>query len=119
MKKAQHTPKPWIFEHDQEEGTITIWAGSAIEERHTGMYDSAGEMQLYTACYGDCEGDKELIANAHLVAAAPYLLEALELLTAAVEQDVAMFAEQPHKESRLGIARAAIAKARGETELAA
>jgi hypothetical protein len=80
---ATHTPAPWIMEHDEEEGTVTVWAGSAIEDRHTGMYDTAGEMELYSTVYldGDCnESYEECLANGRLIAAAPDLLEALRFV---------------------------------------
>lgn len=62
----KHTKTPWITEHDEESGDIKIWAGSAIEERHTGCYQAAGEMNLYSVVFNDgCPGDEESIANAH------------------------------------------------------
>lgn len=73
-----HTPAPWIVEHDEDKGTVQIWAGSAIEDRHKGTWSSVGCMNLYNAVYNDSEGDKECLANARLIAAAPDLLEALK-----------------------------------------
>lgn len=65
-EKHTHTELPWILEHDEDEGSVKIWAGSAIEERHTGMYDSAGEMELYSSVYGE-EEDAECLANAQFI----------------------------------------------------
>lgn len=67
MTKSKHTPLPWILEHDTDEGTLKIWAGTAIEERYTGIYDSAGKIELYDCVYDDCESDEEMIANAEFI----------------------------------------------------
>ena len=82
-KEIKHTPLPWIWEHNEEEQTLTIWAGTAIEERHNGIYQSAGEMQIYDCIYGD--GDKsedEFFANVehivHCVNAHDELVRALK-----------------------------------------
>lgn len=53
----------------------------------------------------------EAEANVRLITAAPELLQALALLTLQVKRDLGMFPDQPHKDSALGIAEAAIRKA--------
>lgn len=53
-------------------------------------------------------------ANAELIAAAPELLEALELMVEAAETMLDIFKGDEADDSRLGIAKAAIKKARGE-----
>lgn len=70
---SKHTPTPWILE-EGEDGQLTIWAGSAITERETGIYSSAGEMQIYDFPEPDeeCQANAEFIVracNAHEVLA--------------------------------------------------
>lgn len=89
---AKHTPGPWIF------------CGTHVD-------DSRG-LPLVRSAHRDF--DKINCADFHLIAAAPELLEALEGLLSVYVELVAptdVFGEAANAEH---IARAAIAKARGE-----
>jgi hypothetical protein len=70
---------------------------------------------LIAHCSPNGIANEQNIADAKLIAAAPDLLAALELLVEAVEIDCSIFTDQPMKTSRLGIAQEAIKKARGES----
>lgn len=64
-----HTPGPWIlFEHENERE----------------FYFDAGRVQLLTTLTSE-NGLEEMKANARLIAAAPEMLAALELVTAWME----------------------------------
>ena len=65
MSKSKHTPGPWFI--DPRAGTHIISDGRGVAS--TGGYTDAS----------DIDGSNlENVANAHLVAAAPLMLEALE-----------------------------------------
>ena len=93
-----HTPGPWIA------------VGSWVEHPNDNLPDICN-------CDPDAMGqghlrrsNKEIIANAHLIAAAPDLLSALEALVAShadVDNEVAAY-------NALAMAMAAINKARGK-----
>lgn len=81
MNKNKYTPAPWGVEQTED----TNWVGPlrADGKCHT------------IVCYTDREGLKDSAreindANAHLIAAAPLLLEALEAMREAVKQEPAM-----------------------------
>ena len=89
--KQQYTPGPWeVVEQDNNEDIYFIEPNVAIIER----------------CVNDPSSD---IANARLIAAAPDLLEALELIASTDPVDAAL---DPQRAMR--VAKAAIAKALGE-----
>lgn len=91
MSETKHTPGPWMVKH----------AGSADE-----IWSDRGmvaEVSLYP------HGGQIAGANSRLVAAAPELLEALDMLADAVESDRYELSLE-----RATRARAAIAKAKGE-----
>lgn len=97
MKEFKGTPGPW-FEH--REGFSTVY----IEARIGG-----GMIQEVAAC-GPCDkGSDQRSANAKLIAAAPELLEALELILSYHDDGKCVL----HKED-VSMARAAINKALGE-----
>jgi hypothetical protein len=88
-----HTPGPWKIEENLDQGNIDI--------RSDDIY------RFYIAeVWGGMDAHK---ANAHLIAAAPDLLEALEALVKQAEghKAVGVYWDE---------ARAAIAKAKGETK---
>jgi hypothetical protein len=87
---AKRTQGEWIIEHDENCGDVTLWAGSAIEERESGMYDAAGEIKLYEAVYRECENDGEMLANADFIAHAPQMAA---LITQLWDENQAMQAE--------------------------
>lgn len=97
---SRHTPGPWTYE--QTHNDDIIWAGN---------------FEVATMVY-----DRNVVpaveANARLIAAAPDMLEALELLVGELRYvpDVKEYAKEANAEiDRVdAIARAAIAKARGE-----
>ena len=106
---AKHTPGPWRVE----------WRGE--KERPGIESDSAS---LSVVIYGvksddDCgihgRTPDEERANANLIAAAPDLLEALEVLTLAIGLTPIAGNKDALQES-FDIARAAIAKAKGEAQ---
>ena len=99
MENFKGTPGPW-FEH--REGFSTVY----IEARIGG-----GMIQEVAAC-GPCDkGSDQQSANAKLIAAAPELLEALELILSYHDDGNCVL----HKED-VSMARAAINKALGETK---
>ena len=103
MSETKHTPGPWSVGVTSDGGEIDIIAAD-------GWFVSV-------ACDSVGEGDTE--ANAHLIAAAPDMLEALELavaigivpVTSASEGGAAKFSEHVRVADMI---RAAIKKARGE-----
>lgn len=106
---AQHTPGPWRLDdyntiradrpNDDDAVPIATWTCSPLGLDHAG------------SCTRPVIWD-EAVANARLIAAAPDLLEALELLCAKFD----IFEGEPFhncSDSPWAIARAAIAKAKG------
>lgn len=99
MESFKGTPGPW-FEH--RDGFSTVY----IEARIGG-----GMIQEVAAC-GPCDkGSDQQSANSRLIAAAPELLEALELILSYHDDGNCIL----HKED-VSMARAAINKALGEKQ---
>lgn len=101
MSERKYTPGPWTVEETDE----TYWIGTARANTH-----KVGEVIIGMdhGPYTD-EAEARILANAHLIAAAPDLLEALQ----AIVRRVALVS--PYYE----MAQAAIAKAEGlRSELA-
>lgn len=104
MNAARHTKGPWAinterFEDDRLQGSTHV--ESANE------HGWANDGWIICACDGPDQG-----ANAHLIAAAPELYEALEKMVRA-----AMYGSFNTVDSHpLPLARAALSKARGEHE---
>lgn len=78
----RRTPSPWIYEHNEMSGNLDLWFGSSIQERETGMHDASGYISVSDCNYNECDGDRDQIANAAFIAAAP---ETFQLLLEAVE----------------------------------
>lgn len=103
MQEAIHTPGPWSIRKDEGFANDVMRPnGKILATCYPGVLPNGRSNEA---------GQGEAEANARLISAAPDLLEALTFLLEAVEMDVALFPEQPHKDSRLGKARAAITKA--------
>jgi hypothetical protein len=104
-----HTPSPWVVCHSEKPTFIS---------HTTGVYsqpDSSDE-RIIALCDEDLLlSSDEQLSNARLIAAAPELLEALQELEQRL--DYSKSGPFSHYDSLecLGIARAAIAKARGES----
>lgn len=104
MSTAKHTPGPWTLE------TVTTAVGICHK---IGPFPPRrpDDVTTRSAClYADypsgCNpADEELKANARLIAAAPELLEALEAITEPYDTSLPEYK----------VARAAIAKAKGES----
>ena len=71
--KAKHTPGPW-----RSDGRIVGWWGG--EQPAVRVAFSEGNMSSPVAMCDPRVGPEECLANAHLIAAAPDLLEALKTL---------------------------------------
>lgn len=102
-ENAKHTPGPW---RTKREGFSTIYVEAPI---------GGGWVQEIAACGPTNDGSAQQEANARLIAAAPELMEALQGLVAVLDRQL----HSPHAAERaspLGRARAAIAKATGDTE---
>ena len=92
---SKHTPGPWFVDH---KSPFLVRAGDDIDGRHIAHIGPAN----YTPRFDVDE------PNAHLIAAAPDLLEALEYCLDCLGDEFALPADCQSN------ARAAIARARGE-----
>lgn len=107
--KVAHTPGPWKVDTEDQQHVIRMGEAlfspahfashHAVEYRH-GLYPDETSLPLR-------EQWREAHANAHLIAAAPDLLEALGLLVGIVDSYGSLHGYASEK------AHAAIAKARG------
>ena len=96
--KTSHTPGPW-----------------SVEPLGYSCFDVRCEFGYFIAtCHDGVRGDRNADVNARLIAGAPDLLAALQRIVAVLDKQVA----SPHlaeRASPLAQAKAAIAKATGET----
>ena len=92
---AKHTPGPWTI-GDENNQHVEICIGDAVA--NLDRQDRYGLHMVFSR--------EEMLANAHLIAAAPKLLEALENM-----MDGGLEGPTPQA---IDMARAAIAKAKGE-----
>ena len=105
MSEAKHTPGPWTISDDHGQRWIETTAGNddtiAQVFRRNNSVSAARDIE-YTA-------------NAHLIAAAPELLEALKEITSdyADRFDLDSLSTNPGIKSSIKQARTAIAKATG------
>lgn len=104
-KQFKGTPGPW-FEH--REGFSTVYIEAKLRD---------GVVQEVAACGPTEAGESSQLANAKLIASAPELLEALQLLFASYKQladsgDAGNWAIEDYPEGKAAIA--AINKALGE-----
>lgn len=90
-----HTPGPWTFENDEE--SLDQWLVRAPSTDNNDIVATVPKT-------GDSEYDNEVVYfNAHLIAAAPELLDALKCILAITDRNHVAW----------DAARAAIAKAEG------
>lgn len=104
---VKHTEGPWYFD-----GHGTIWRRPPSDLYENGG-EVAGDRPIATVHIGwrrDGENGYPVEANGRLIAAAPELLEALTEIVAAADGD-----GWKQLDPSFAAARAAIAKARGET----
>lgn len=105
MSEAKHTPGPWRIVIDDDGNPLSGRPMiAAAPELDCAIVHWDGFKQWF---WESARGEKEMHANARLIAAAPDLLEALELFLSAA--DIHTFDDATAK------ARAAIARAKGET----
>lgn len=105
---ARHTPGPWVI-GDENNACCDVLLGTdhnltcSMDRRDNNTYDEVISRE-------------EMLANAKLIAAAPDLLEALQALRLAREQDKYLSWEKgaPDFKNAELLADAAIAKATGE-----
>lgn len=100
-EQAQHTPGPWQFQTVRT--SVGLCHKVGLFPYKPGKLNSAC---IYVDYPGGGSVEAELLANAHLMAAAPDLLSALENLVASVNDGAGGAVDD---------ARAAIAKARGQS----
>jgi hypothetical protein len=97
---TKHTPGPWFIGDDNNAGCEVIAGPVAIPLDRTPRCPGGGSEYVISR--------EEMIANSRLIAAAPDLLAACERLL--------RWAGWPHAEKDIELARAAIAKAKGERQ---
>lgn len=110
MSKQQHTPGPWHV-------VLSDNATPHILHEHGCDSSDCGDLSS-RVCVMPAEivADYNSLANASLIAAAPELLEALEAVLSAEPADGAyLLGETESERAAYANARAAIAKARGES----
>ena len=114
MSEAKHTPGPWHIhlvpvEHE-------IWVHAEFERKQSVFHGAVATAFSYTGVTSPAKGIEwsTAIANAHVIAAAPDLLEALEDLVGLAEaamREANNDCGQYDVDDELSEARAAIAKA--------
>jgi hypothetical protein len=120
MTETKHTPGPWEIIIDDDGNPLSGRPMiAAAPELDCAIVHWDGFVQPY---WRSARGDKEIHANACLIAAAPDLLEALERIEGMGHSEPMTWAgsELDWAKRRAGImqniARAAIAKAKGESK---
>lgn len=108
MSEAKHTPGPWGVRKWHNPMRIT---GNVHKVTDSEGYPCAFVPAWDAPLEGQIDGTEEAKANARLIAAAPYLLEALERCLNFIENTEGEMGETL---SCGEYARAAIAKAKGE-----
>jgi len=112
MSEAKHTPGPWRIVIDDDGNPLSGRPMvAAAPELDCGIVHWDGFVQPY---WRSARGDKEIHANARLIAAAPDLLEALEWALDA--WDTHMKTGYPMQGDWESDAIAAIAKAKGDQQ---
>lgn len=113
MTEAEHTPGPWfaVFALCRDEGIVIPRVASQLTIKSQLEYASGDAHSFVCQTFSDGFHDEDQdIANAHLIAAAPDLLAALEMY--ALGPDWISANDCIEREI---MARAAIAKAKGKS----
>lgn len=116
---SEYTQGPWQAEKrnwkGEPSGHKVYISGDVREDWGSHEDDEDAEKTTVATAVAIVEGNATsggvTEANARLIAAAPCLLEALKFLVEGVEMDILLFPGQLEKESRLGKAHEAIARA--------
>jgi len=103
MSAPKFTPKPWRLEAGR-----SIVTGSGSFYLAYGTHPKSGRPNFTSFV--------ELDANAHLIASAPELYEALELALATIERLAVRHGPFCSADGTMDVVRAALAKARGGSE---
>lgn len=103
MTQPKHTPGPWKLEWRKTDGNRYNWHACIGENTNPVQCTIRGH-------YDNPELQSRQEANAHLIVAAPELLEALESAMGMIKGHQ----ESKEKVARYEFARAAVAKAKGE-----
>lgn len=108
VKRVEHTPGPWVCEYPDKIVAMNLVES---ESNNSSLVIATVRTGLVLANQNErgCTG-----ANAHLIAAAPDLLEALELAVATIDRLGVQHGPFNSAQGTLDVARAAIAKARGQ-----
>lgn len=108
VSAAKYTPSPWATKPEECDRSYIRIRGTRPGSRYkvanvlTPIYEGVSAKEA-----------EETRANALLIAAAPELLEALDILTACLENSIELLGHDPADDARVKKARAAIAKATG------
>lgn len=128
---SNHTPGPWFIWKEramQKEGLgkdeideelshysdFDIYSGSPQEI--TRGWIKGGGPKICDLDVEFLDEGQDVLANARLIAAAPELLEALDILTDVLANQIEIAGHDPADDVRIKLARAAIAKATGDTQ---
>ena len=101
---AKHTPGPWCVKpYNWQRGNVSVFAPKYGRAPY-------GACVAYTPCSDGVGGADGALANAHLIAAAPTMYEALKQIEPILAR---MYGPQAAELPPMQIVRAAIAKAEG------
>ena len=104
MTQGKHTPGPWVVVIDDDGNPLSGRPGVfSSEELDCGIVHWDGFVQPY---WRSARGDKEIHANARLIAAAPDMLEALQALVSANNSTDGMAMRKAWDKADAAIARA-------------
>ena len=107
--KSQHTPSPWLIRFDEDSFDSKLSVLEVIDGSDASLNHPQGELVLARVNVSAFAPHlEEPMANARLIASAPELLVALERIESSLGHEPEVYADI------LSIARAAIAKAKGQ-----
>ena len=107
--KPQFTPSPWLIRFDEDSFDSKLSVLEVIDGSDASLNHPQGELVLARVNVSAFAPHlEEPMANARLIASAPDLLSALERIESSLGHEPEMYSDI------LSIARAAIAKAKGQ-----